>query len=148
MRTFLFLGFLCSASGAYAQTTTTQPPASGPPTTSTTPAPTTRDDEGVLEQAKAASGILTRDMTVKLLNEGGKRVVIDNFKHIPQGGECAMAKDSTIMRVGAGNAGMVRVRYVGVQMQSGGCPFMTEFEISEPDFKAANDSFRAQWSTN
>ena len=146
MRSLLVLGVLFTSGSAHAQTTTQPPPSA--PNTSTTPAPTTREEEGVLEQAKAASGIITRDMTVKLLNEGGKRVVIDNFKHIPQGGECAMAKDSTILRAGAANAGMVRVRYVGVQTHSGGCPFMTEFEISQADFKAANDAFRAQWSTN
>lgn len=148
MRTVFLVGLLCFTSCVHAQTTTPQPPASAPSTPSTIPAPTTREEEGYLEQAKAASGILTRDMTVKLLNEGGKRVVIDNFKLIPQGGECTMTKDSTIMRVGAGNAGMVRVPYIGVQTHSGGCPFMTEFEISEADFKAANDAFRAQWSTN
>lgn len=146
MRSILVFGLLCVATVANAQTTTS-PPLASPPTT-TTPAPATPDESGVLDQAKAASGILTREMAVKLLNEGGKRVIIDNFKHIPQGGECTMAKDSTIMRVGTGNLGMVRVRYIGIQMQSGGCPFMTEFEISQADFKAANDAFKTQWSTN
>ena len=39
-------------------------------------------------------------MTVTLLNDGGKYVIVD-LTHIPQGGTCRMDKDAIIMRVGA-----------------------------------------------
>ena len=79
--------------------------------------------------------------TVTLLNEGGKYVTVD-FKHIPQGGTCRMDKDAVIMRVGPGaTTGMTRVRYAAPQMNSGGCPFLTEFELSDADYAAARAAF-------
>src|SRR6476660_6986247 len=86
---------------------------------------------------------MPRTMPVTLLNEGGKYVAID-LKHIPQGGACRMEKDAIIMRVGPSTkAGATLVRYVAPQISSGGCPFLTTFELSEPDYSAARSSFLA-----
>jgi hypothetical protein len=80
-------------------------------------------------------------MTVTLLNEGGKYVAID-MKHIAQGGTCRMDKDAIIARVGAGaSAGLTRVRYAAVQVSSGGCPFLTTFDLSDADYAAARAVF-------
>jgi hypothetical protein len=84
---------------------------------------------------------MPRTMTVTLLNEGGKYVTID-LKHIPQGGTCRMDKDATIARVGPGAiAGTTRVRYAAPQVSSGGCPFMTTFDLSDADYAAARAAF-------
>ena len=78
---------------------------------------------------------------VTLLNEGGKYVVVD-MKHIPKGGTCRMDEDATIARVGPGEKpGTTRVRYVGVQVNAGGCPFLTTFDISDSDYAAAREAF-------
>ena len=54
-----------------------------------------------------------------------------------------MDKDATIARVGEGDRGMVRVRYAAAQISSGGCPFMTTFDLPEADYaKAAPPSSR------
>ena len=80
-------------------------------------------------------------MTVTLLNEGGKYVAVD-MKHIPQGGTCRMDKDATIVRVGPGaSPGMTRVRYAAPQVSSGGCPFMTTFDLPDADYAAARAAF-------
>src|SRR5690242_21893812 len=78
--------------------------------------------------------------TVTLLNEGGKYVAID-LKHIPEGGRCRMDKDATIFRVGPGAADTTRVRYAAPQISSGGCPFLTEFELPVADYAAARAAF-------
>jgi hypothetical protein len=79
--------------------------------------------------------------TVTLLNEGGEYIAID-LKHIPQGGTCRMEKDATIFKVGAGTvAGTVQVRYAAPQTNSGGCPFMTTFELSGDEYAAARAAF-------
>jgi hypothetical protein len=80
-------------------------------------------------------------MTVTLLNEGGKYVVVD-LKHIPEGGTCRMDKDATIMRVGPG-AGpeTTRVRYVAAQVSAGGCPFLTMFDLANADYAAGRAAF-------
>ena len=84
---------------------------------------------------------MPRTETVTLLNEGGKYVAVD-LKHIPQGGSCRMDKDATIIRMGVGAAsGTVRVRYAAPQLSSGGCPFLTEFELSGADYAAARAAF-------
>jgi hypothetical protein len=84
---------------------------------------------------------MPRTMTVTLLNEGGKYVAID-LKHIPQGGTCRMDKDATIARVGAGaSPGTTRVRYAAAQVSSGGCPFLTAFDLPDADYAAARASF-------
>jgi hypothetical protein len=84
---------------------------------------------------------MPRTMTVTLLNEGGKYVAID-LKHIPQGGTCRMDKDATIARVGAGaSPGTTRVRYVAAQVSSGGCPFLTAFDLPDADYAAARATF-------
>lgn len=84
---------------------------------------------------------MPRTMTVKLLNEGGKYVAID-LKHIPQGGECRMDKDATLYRVGPGaTEGSVRVRYAAPQLSSGGCPFLTVFDLPKADYDAARAAF-------
>jgi hypothetical protein len=84
---------------------------------------------------------MPRTMSVTLLNEGGKYVVID-LKHIPQGGTCRMDKDATILRVGPGaTEGTIRVRYAAPQLSSGGCPFLTEFDLPAADYNAARADF-------
>ena len=81
-------------------------------------------------------------MDVILLNEGGKYVAVD-MKHIPQGGTCRMDKDATIARIGAGALGTTQVRYAAAQISSGGCPFMTTFDLSDADYAAARAAFIA-----
>ena len=84
---------------------------------------------------------MPRTMSVTLLNEGGKYVVID-LKHIPQGGTCRMDKDATILRVGPGaSEGTMRVRYAAPQLSSGGCPFLAEFDLPAADYNAARADF-------
>jgi hypothetical protein len=84
---------------------------------------------------------MPRTLNVTLLNEGGKYVAID-LKHIPQGGTCRMDKDATIARMGPGGSpGTTRVRYVAPQVNSGGCPFLTAFELSDADYAAARSKF-------
>jgi hypothetical protein len=80
-------------------------------------------------------------MTVTLLNEGGKYVAVD-LKHIPQGGTCRMDKDATIARVGPGaTPDLTRVRYAAAQVSTGGCPFMTTFDLPNADYAAARAAF-------
>jgi hypothetical protein len=80
-------------------------------------------------------------MTVMLLNEGGKYVVVD-LKHIPEGGTCRMAKDAMIMRVGPGaSPETTRVRYVAAQVSAGGCPFLTMFDLPNADYAAGRAAF-------
>jgi hypothetical protein len=80
-------------------------------------------------------------MTVTLLNEGGKYVTVD-MKHIPQGGTCRMDKDATIARVGPGaSPGTTRVRYAAAQVSTGGCPFLTAFDLPDADYAAARAAF-------
>ena len=84
---------------------------------------------------------MPRTMTVTLLNEGGKYVAID-LKHIPQGGACRMDKDALIARVGQGaSAGTTRVRYAAGQVSSGGCPFLTAFDLPDGDYATARAAF-------
>jgi hypothetical protein len=86
---------------------------------------------------------MPRTMTVTLLNEGGKYVAVD-LKHIAKGESCRMDKDATIARVGEGDRGMVRVRYAAGQISSGGCPFMTTFDIPAADYAQARAEFVAK----
>ena len=84
---------------------------------------------------------LPRTMTVTLLNDGGKYVAVD-LKHIAKGESCRMDKDATIVRVGSGvAAGTTQVRYAGAQLSSGGCPFMTTFDIPDADYALARSAF-------
>jgi hypothetical protein len=85
---------------------------------------------------------MSRTMTVTLLNEGGKYVAVD-LKHIAQGGSCRMDQDATIARVGPGTTGTTRVRYAAAQISSGGCPFMTTFDLPDADYAAARAAFIA-----
>jgi hypothetical protein len=85
---------------------------------------------------------IPRTMTVTLLNDGGKYVAID-MKHIPQGGTCRMDKDATVARVGPGAPGTTQVRYAAAQISSGGCPFMTTFDLPDADYAAARAAFVA-----
>jgi hypothetical protein len=86
-------------------------------------------------------GFMPRTMDVTLLNEGGKYVAID-LKHIPEGGTCRMDADATIVRMGTGSRpGTTRVRYVAPQVSSGGCPFLTTFDLSDSDYAAARAAF-------
>jgi hypothetical protein len=80
-------------------------------------------------------------MTVTLLNEGGKYVLVD-LKHIPQGGTCRMDKDATLMHVGPGaSPETTRVRYAAPQVSAGGCPFLTMFDMTNTDYAAARAAF-------
>ena len=84
---------------------------------------------------------MPHEMTVTLLNEGGKYVAVD-LKHIPEGGTCRMDKGAAIARIGSGaRPGTTRVRYAAVQMSSGGCPFMTTFDLPDADYAKARASF-------
>jgi hypothetical protein len=84
---------------------------------------------------------IRHSMNVTLLNEGGKYVVVD-MKHIPKGGTCRMDEDAMIARVGPGEKpGTTRVRYVGIQVSAGGCPFLTTFEMADSDYAAAREAF-------
>jgi hypothetical protein len=99
------------------------------------PVPAQTSDPGV------EFAFVPRTMTVTLLNEGGKYVAID-LKHIPQGGTCRMDKDATIARVGPGaTAGTTRVRYAAAQVNAGGCPFLTAFDLPDADYAAARSAF-------
>lgn len=83
-------------------------------------------------------------MDVTLLNEGGKFVTVD-MKTLAKGEKCHMEKDAVIMKVGPGaEAGAVRVRYAAANLSHGGCPFMTEFELSDADYTAARAAFTAK----
>ena len=80
-------------------------------------------------------------MTVTLLNEGGKYVLVD-LRHIPQGGTCRMDKDAILMRVGPGaSPEITRVRYAAAQVSPGGCPFMTMFDMTNSDYAAGRAAF-------
>lgn len=84
---------------------------------------------------------MPHEMTVTLLSEGGKYVGVD-LKHIPEGGTCRMDKGAAIARIGSGaRPGTTRVRYAAVQMSSGGCPFMTTFDLPDADYAKARASF-------
>jgi len=83
-------------------------------------------------------------MDVTLLNEGGKYVAID-MKKIAKGEKCRMEKDAVIMKVGPGtDPGAIRVRYAAPNLSHGGCPFMTEFDLSGTDYTAARAAFTAK----
>ncbi len=83
-------------------------------------------------------------MDVTLLNEGGKFVTVD-MKKIAKGEKCRMDKDSVVMKVGPGaTPGTTRVRFAAPQLSHGGCPFMTEFEVSDADYTAARAAFTSK----
>ena len=85
--------------------------------------------------------VMPHTMTVTLLNEGGKYVVVD-LKHIPEGGTCRMDKDAPIARIGPGaSPETTRVRYAAPQVSSGGCPFLTTFDMPNTDYAAARAAF-------
>jgi hypothetical protein len=79
-------------------------------------------------------------MNVTLLNEGGKFVTID-MKTIAKGEKCRVDKDAVIAKVGPGAPGMTRVEFAAPQLHSGGCPFMTEFDLPDADYAAARAAF-------
>ena len=84
---------------------------------------------------------MPKTATVTLLNEGGKYVLVD-LRHIPQGGTCRMDKDAIIMRVGPGaSPETTRVRYASAQVSSGGCPFMTMFDMTNTGYTAGRAAF-------
>ena len=98
--------------------------------------------------ADADSGIelafMPSSMDVTLLNEGGKFVTID-MKSLAKGDKCHMEKDSVIMKVGPGpTPGTTLVRYAAPNLTHGGCPFMTEFELSDADYTTARAAFTAK----
>ena len=84
---------------------------------------------------------MPRTMTVTLLNEGGKYVLVE-LRQIPQGGTCRMDKDATIMRVGPGaSPETTRVHYAAAQISAGGCPFLTMFDMPNSDYAAGRAAF-------
>jgi hypothetical protein len=86
-------------------------------------------------------GFMPQTATVTLLNEGGKYVAID-LKHVDKGSPCRMDKDALIARVGPGtSSGTTRVRYAAGQISSGGCPFLTAFDLPDADYAAARAAF-------
>lgn len=88
--------------------------------------------------------IMPSTMDVTLLNEGGKFVTID-MKKIAKGEKCRMDKDAIIMKVGPGETpNTIRVRFAAPQFSSGGCPFMTDFELTESDYTAGRTAFNAK----
>jgi hypothetical protein len=88
--------------------------------------------------------IMASATDVILLNEGGKFVTID-LKKIAKGEKCHMDKDAVIMKVGPGaTSGTTRVRYAAPNLSHGGCPFMTEFELSDADYTAGHTAFTAK----
>jgi hypothetical protein len=90
----------------------------------------------------AELAFMPQTISVTLLNEGGKYVAID-LKRIPQGGTCRMDKDTTIIRVGPGEKeGVTRVRNAVPQISSGGCPFLTLFDMPTADYQAARVAFK------
>jgi hypothetical protein len=83
-------------------------------------------------------------MDVTLLNEGGKFVTVD-LKKLAKGDKCHLEKDAVVMKVAPGaTPGTTRVRYAAANFTHGGCPFMTEFEISDADYTAARAAFTAK----
>lgn len=49
------------------------------------------------------------------------------------------------MKVGPGtDPGAIRVRYAAPNLSHGGCPFMTEFDLSGADYTAARAAFTAK----
>ena len=49
------------------------------------------------------------------------------------------------MKVGPGaTAGTTLVRFAAPQLSHGGCPFMTEFELSDADYTTARAAFTAK----
>jgi hypothetical protein len=53
-----------------------------------------------------------------------------------------MDKNATVIRVGpGGEPGMVRVRYAAGQVSSGGCPFMTMFDLPEVEYLEGRAAF-------
>jgi hypothetical protein len=92
-------------------------------------------------QSEADLAFMPATATVTLLNEGGKYVAID-LKHIDQGGSCRMDEGATIIRVGPGaSPNTTRARYVAPQLSSGGCPFLTTFDMPSDQFALARKSF-------
>jgi hypothetical protein len=84
---------------------------------------------------------MPRTADVTLLNEGGKYVAID-LTHLPQGGSCRMDKDAPIAKMGPGDSpGTTRVRYIAPQVNPGGCPFLTAFDLSDSDYASARAAF-------
>ena len=84
---------------------------------------------------------MPRTMTVTLLNERGKYVLVE-LRHIPQGGTCRMDKDATIMRVGPGaSPETTRVHYATPQVSAGGCPFLTMFDMTNSDYATGRAAF-------
>ena len=99
-----------------------------------TPSAPAMADEGEL-------AFLPNTVTVTLLNEGGKYVVID-MKKIEKGETCRLEKDSVIIKIGQGaTPGTTRVRYAAPQLSSGGCPLLTEFELPDATYAEARAEF-------
>lgn len=93
------------------------------------------------QDAGVELALMPRTTTVTLLNEGGKYVTID-LKHIPEGGTCRMNEGAILMRIGPGTTpDTTLVRYAAPQISSGGCPFLTTFELSNTDYAAARAAF-------
>lgn len=121
---------------AHAQTPTPTPP---PPSTPLPPptATNTHPQGDVRDLPELVS--VPRDMTVVVLNEGGKYVIRD-LKKLAKGDTCKVFKGDMLVRDGKGvsSSDSVLVRYAIVaQTVSGGCPMGTQFELTAEDYKAA-----------
>lgn len=89
-------------------------------------------------------GFMPSAMDVTLLNEGGKFVTVD-MKKIAKGEKCHMEKDAVIVKIGPGTTpDTVLVRYAAPNLSHGGCPFMTEFDLSNAGYTAARAAFTAK----
>ena len=85
--------------------------------------------------------LMPRTMAVTLLNEGGKYVLVE-LRHIAKGETCRMDNDAVIMRVGPGaSPDTTRVRYAAPQVSTGGCPFMTIFDLMNTDYADGRAAF-------
>lgn len=98
--------------------------------------------------------LLDDDADVFLLNEGGKRRLVESFKDLPglwqkkefqkvtEGGTCRMKKGALIQMVGPGTKpDTVRVRNLFAQTAKGGCPFWTEFELNKVRYDVSRRIF-------
>lgn len=99
---------------------------------------------GAEQETSVELAFMPSAMDVILLNEGGKYVAVD-LKKIAQGEKCHIDKDATVMKIGVGaTADRVRVRYASPNIAHGGCPFMTEFEMTTTEYTSARAAFTAK----
>jgi hypothetical protein len=92
-------------------------------------------------ESGAELALMPRTMTVTLLDQGGRYALVE-LRLIPRGATCRMDKDVPIMRAGPGaDPETTRVRYVAAQVSTGGCPFLTTFDMTNADYAAGRTAF-------